>query len=199
MMLLQISSGSGPAECELAVGKFADALKAEIMDMQIISEVKSKYLNCYKSIFISTNCDVAHIQGAVKWVVQSPFRPKHKRKNWFIDVHLFNAAQKISFSEDAVAFQTFRSSGHGGQNINKVETGVRAIDMQTGISVVSTDARTQHMNKKIALNRLIEIISQRNDDDENSLKQAMRMQHELLERGNPIRIYTGLDFKPLIK
>ena len=194
-MILQISSGNGPAECELAVGKFLQVLQNELSDLEIISETKSKYAGCYRSVTISTSQDVAHLPGTIKWIVQSPFRPKHKRKNWFIDVSLFDEKPKMDFAEEVVSFQTFRSGGHGGQNVNKLETGVRAIHVPTGLSVTVTEARTQHLNRKIALIRLSEIIATQNLNAENLMKQTMWLQHELLERGNPVRIYEGMEFK----
>ena len=194
-MILQISSGNGPAECELAVGKFLEVLKKELPDIKTVNEVKAKYVGCYRSVAVSTSRDVSHLHGTIKWIAQSPFRPKHKRKNWFIDVSLFEEKPKTDFSEDIVRFQTFRCGGHGGQNVNKVETGVRAIHVLTGISVTATEARTQHLNKKIALNRLSEIIAQQNLDDKNLMHQTMWLQHEMLERGNPVRTYVGMDFE----
>ena len=193
-MILQISSGSGPAECEFAVGKFVETLKRELSDVEIISEAKAKYAGCYKSVVIFTEAGVSHLAGTVKWVSQSPFRPKHKRKNWFIDISIFDETAETDFSDDVVRFQTFRSGGPGGQNVNKVETGVRAIHVPTGISVTSTEARTQHLNKKIALNRLGGILAQQNIDAANLAKQAMWLQHYALERGNPVRTYAGMDF-----
>ncbi|MDR2713352.1 MAG: peptide chain release factor H [Clostridiales bacterium] len=194
-MILQISSGNGPQECELAVGKFLEALKSELTDLEIVSEVKTYYAGCYRSVAISTNQNVSHLLGTIKWVAKSPFRPKHKRKNWFIDVSLFAEKPETDLSAGQVQFQTFHSRGHGGQNVNKVETGVRATHIPTGLSVTSTEARTQHLNKKIALSRLSEIIAKQNLDDKNLLKQTMWLQHELLERGNPVRIYTGMEFE----
>ena len=194
-MLIQISSGKGPAECELAVGKFVKVLMEEIADIQIIEENKGKYKDCYKSIVLSTNEDVSHLIGTIKWIVQSPFRPKQKRKNWFIDIKRYEEPEEVDFAEKDVRFETFRCSGHGGQNVNKVETGVRAIHISTGISVVPTEARTQHINKKLALIRLSEIIANQNTEVKELQKQIMWIQHELLERGNPIRVYEGLDFK----
>lgn len=194
-MILQISSGNGPQECELAVGKFLEVLKSELADLEIVSEVKTYCAGCYRSVAVSTNQDVSNLLGTIKWVAKSPFRPKHKRKNWFIDVSLFEEKPKTDFSEALVHFQTFRSRGHGGQNVNKVETGVRATHIPTGLSITSTEARTQHLNKKIALSRLSEIIAKQNLDDKNLLQQTMWLQHELLERGNPVRIYTGMEFE----
>ena len=182
-------------ECELAVGKFLEILKNELHDMEIISEVRTKYADCYRSVTVSTNLDASYLQGTIKWIAQSPFRPKHKRKNWFIDVSLFDEKPTTDFSEDVVRFQTFHCGGRGGQNVNKVETGVRAIHIPTGLCVTATEARTQHLNRKIALNRLSEIIVQQNLDDKNLLAQTMWLQHELLERGNPVRTYVGMKFE----
>lgn len=194
-MLLQISSGKGPTECELAVGKFLKVLMNEVEDVKIVQEVKGQYVDCFKSVVLSVEEDVSHLEGSIKWIAQSPFRPKHKRKNWFIDVSIFKEQEKIEFSEKYVRFETFRCGGKGGQNVNKVETGVRAIDISTGLTVVCTEARTQHLNKRIALNRLCDIISKQNLDAEALAKQTMWIQHELLERGKPIRVYEGLEFK----
>jgi len=194
-MLIQISSGKGPLECELAAGKFLEVIMKEMKDAKIVEEVKGQYVNCYKSVVFTTSDDISFFEGTIKWIVQSPFRPKHKRKNWFVDVSIFREQQKTEFSENLVRFETFRCGGHGGQNVNKVETGVRAIHVPTGLAVVSTEARTQHINKKLALNRLCEIIGKQNSDAEMLTKQIMWIQHELLERGNPVRVYEGMEFK----
>jgi peptide chain release factor len=194
-MLLQISSGKGPLECELAVGKLLQALQLELKDVEIVSQVQGSYVDCYKSVVIKTNNEIAGIVGTIKWIVQSPFRPKHKRKNWFIGVNVVNEHQKQVFDAGLVRYETFRSGGKGGQNVNKVETAVRAIHVPTGISVVSTQGRDQHTNKKLALIRLNEIILEQNIAQEMLLKQTMWLQHELLERGKPVRVYEGAEFK----
>jgi hypothetical protein len=50
--------------------------------------------------------------------------------------------------------QTFRSSGPGGQNVNKVETGVRIIHRESGARGECQDERSQYQNKRIAFRRL---------------------------------------------
>lgn len=144
---------------------------------------------------LSVEDDVSSLEGTIKWIAQSPFRTKHKRKNWFIDINVFKEETKVDCSDKPVRFETFRCGGHGGQNVNKVETGVRAIHIPTGLAVVATQARTQHLNKKIALNRLSEIIAKQVTDAKSIAKQTMWIQHELLERGNPLRVYQGTEFK----
>ena len=49
-MIIQISSGQGPAECELAVGKFYDVLKKEYPDIKEITSHMSRFSGCYTSI-----------------------------------------------------------------------------------------------------------------------------------------------------
>ena len=98
----------------------------------------------------------------MKWICQSPFRPHHKRKNWFIDVSPVIVFDAASFDMDLVRYDTFRSGGKGGQNVNKAETGVRATYPPIGLSAVSTDERSQFLNKKLASERLCKLIDEQN-------------------------------------
>ena len=92
--------------------------------------------------------------GTVQWIGQSPFRKFHKRKNWFVGMVEIARSTVPIWNEMEVVFETFRSNGAGGQHVNKVESAVRALHMPTGISVVARDSRSQHQNKKLALERL---------------------------------------------
>lgn len=192
-MLLQLSSGQGPAECELAVGKFLRYIK-EYFDITVIEHVNGKYADCYKSVLISGSEDLKELEGSIKWICTSPYRPKHKRKNWFIDISICRSMCDTVFDEKLVRYETFRSGGKGGQNVNKVETGVRVIYVPTGLSVVSTTARSQHMNKKMALNRLCEIIAQKNNNNAAERDHYKWLEHTRLERGNAVLTFEGLEF-----
>ena len=192
-MRVQISSGQGPAECELAVGLFYRQLQKERRDMRLVQSAHGKTGRGYSSIMFETEEDMRELEGSVLWICKSPFRPEHRRKNWFIDVSILE--QLPDAREDMkLRFETFCSGGKGGQHVNKVETGVRIIHVPTGISVVSTEARSQHMNKKLAMNRLCDILADMELDNRRREKELAWMEHTRLERGNPVRVYEGMDF-----
>jgi len=192
-MRIQISSGQGPAECELAAELFYRQLQKEIGDIRMGQCVRGSKAKGFSSVIFETEEDMSSLEGNILWVCKSPYRPKHKRKNWYIDVSILENMPKLT-QELKLRFETFRSGGKGGQNVNKVETGVRVIHIPTGISVVSTEARSQHMNKKLAVNRLCDILAERNMESGRKEKELAWLEHNRLERGNPVRIYEGGNF-----
>lgn len=203
-MWIQISSGKGPDECELAVSLFLKLYQKECSNKGIktnaIDAVPGNISGNLKSALISLEYQeqqeiTEFISGTVLWICKSPYRPKHKRKNWFINIEVFADSEKLSFSEKDVRFDTMRSSGPGGQNVNKVETAVRALHLPTGLTVAASEERSQYMNKKLALARLSNLITVRNEENSSSKKRTMWIQHNALERGNPIRVYEGEGFK----
>ena len=195
MVELQISSGRGPEECELAVSKFLRVLKLEYPDdFKVLESYSGRYADCLRSVRIQSAADLSFLDGSVQWICQSPYRPKHKRKNWFIDVSVCGSAAAQEFDETLIRFETFRSGGKGGQHVNKVETGVRVVYIPTGQATVSTEARSQHMNKKIALDRLCTMIASQNDQNRLQVKTLNWLEHTRLQRGSPVRVYSGMEF-----
>ena len=197
---IQISSGQGPYECESAVGHYLKQLQKEYASLTVISARQGRYKETYSSVI----CELEEQEGEKKvttgsilWICQSPYRKQHKRKNWYIDVSQINETHEIS-SEGEIQYQTFRSGGKGGQHVNKVETGVRAIHRATGLSVVATEARSQHMNKQIATNRLLDLLAQRNQLLKEEENKMIWMEKQRLERGNPVRIFKGPLFMEVI-
>ena len=61
----------------------------------------------------------------------------------------------LSLTKKDFNIQTFKSGGKGGQSQNKTDSGVRIIHIQTGLQGESRDGKSQHQNKKIAFNRLV--------------------------------------------
>ena len=193
-MRIQISSGLGPAECEHAVALFFARLQKEVKDIRLIQSVPGRNRGDFSSVMFETEEDLSGLEGSIQWICKSPYRPQHKRKNWYIDVSILEAVPDRT-DEMELRFETFRSGGKGGQNVNKVETGVRVIHVPTGLAVVSTEARTQHMNKKLAVDRLCEILAEHHQQEKAREKELAWLEHTRLQRGNPVRVYVGERFE----
>lgn len=196
-MVIQISAGiHPPEECCLAVNKFYEYLKST--SCSDASEVEFSIAPLHKypvSITFHTDKDI-DLNGTVQWICESPIRPGHKRKNWYIDVHTIPDEDALDIS-DEFQFETFRSGGKGGQHVNKTSSGVRAIHIPTGISVVCTEERSQFMNKKRAVERIKLKLAEMQDGNKAKVKNTAWQKHNEIIRGNPIMVFKGMNFKKI--
>ena len=193
-MIVQISAGQGPAECELAVVKLFNSLKNEHKDIELIQKHDAKTPGCCTSIMFYTADDLSELDGTVQWICESPFRPHHKRKNWFVDVSII-PEQEVICTDNNVRFERFHCGGKGGQNVNKVETGVRLIHIPTGITVTSTAERSQLLNKKDALKKLADLLKTKQSEQQKLQINSAWREHNKIVRGNPVRTYKGQAFQ----
>lgn len=192
-MIIQISAGQGPPECQLAVGKLYAALEKEYGDLEWLSETRGEEKGCYDSIRFRTEQDLSGLEGSVLWICQSPFRRNHKRKNWYVDVSIIPEMDRTP-SEKEYRVEKFHCGGKGGQNVNNVETGVRIIHIPTGLSAKATEERSQFQNKQKAMEKLQEKLIHLRQEQKEKQKIAAWKEHNRLIRGNPVRIYEGEKF-----
>ena len=100
-MIYQISSGQGPAECELGVAKLWGYLQAHY-DVTLLDSSPGYYAETFRSVRFYSDADLSEYTGSVQWVCRSPYRPNHKRKNWFIDFHLCETVRTDVFDPEQV-------------------------------------------------------------------------------------------------
>lgn len=99
--------------------------------------------------------------------------------------------EDIDIRKDELRVDTFRASGAGGQHVNKTESGVRFTHIPTGIAAESTDSRSQHKNREIALQRLYQKV--REVQKEKSYSEQKEARKSLVgsgDRSDKIRTYN---------
>ena len=102
---------------------------------------------------------------------------------------------EVDINDKDIRIDIFHSGGAGGQNVNKVETGIRVIHIPTGITVTSTEERSQYLNKQKALKRIQAVLdTMKQEAGAKQVNQAWR-EHTRIVRGNPVRVYEGVEFK----
>ena len=198
---IQITSGRGPVECcrvvVLVMQKLVEHSKQLGLEVELVEHEDGPEDGCMFSATLSVSGDNiekfrSEWEGSVLWVaLKNSFRPWHRRKNWFVGVHFFKPLKSDTISERDITYETLRSSGPGGQNVNKVETAVRATHNPSGISVLAADLRSQVQNKKLAFERLTMKLSAIEEAKQMQQTHDVWMNHNTLERGNPVKKFKG--------
>lgn len=204
MIALQITSGQGPPECQWVVTRVRGALLAEaaardvrVHDVETAAGGREGCLRSCSLLLEGSGAEAVadRWRGTVQWIGESPFRPRHRRRNWFVGIDTFVLPERIEWSADEVRVEAMRGSGPGGQHVNTTASAVRATHLPTGLSVVSRDERSQHRNRSLALARLAAALAGRCDAREADLRHGRWRLHARVERGRARRVFRGPGFE----
>lgn len=194
---MQITSGRGPAECCRVVALILEQIMKDAKQQGLTVEVLGREegpLNwtLFSAVLLleGRDCDafVKGWEGTIQWIAQSLYRIYHKRKNWFVGVNGFLVPDINNINEKDYSYQTLRSSGPGGQHVNKTESAVRIKHLPSGLSVTASDQRSQVQNKKLATERLLVKLAAWETELQMRAAQENWSNHNNLQRGNPVKV-----------
>lgn len=134
--------------------------------------------------------------GIHRFVRISPFNANAKRQTSFVSVltsPVVDDAIKIEIKDSDLKIDTYRSSGAGGQHVNKTESAIRITHLPSGIVVTCQDDRSQHRNKDIAFKILYSKLYKR----EQEIKKALEnnIQKSDISWGHQVRNYVFAPYK----
>lgn len=138
--------------------------------------------------------------GVHRLVRVSPFDAKKLRHTSFALVEVLPKFSKMEEKDFVIPaadlkIEFSRSSGPGGQNVNKRETAVRIVHMPTGIAVHSSEERSQENNRERAMSILRAKIFKRAEEEKKSVEESMKLKNTEIEWGNQIRSYVLHPYK----
>ncbi len=148
------------------------------------------------TIAIEAPCAYGYLtreSGVHRLVRISPFSSQSLRHTSFALVDVmpeFVAPEEVEIKPEDLKIDFFRSSGPGGQNVNKRETAVRITHLPTGMQTASQVERSQDANRQVAMQLLRSRLYQRKKEQQEAERRGIRQEKTAIEWGSQIRSYV---------
>src|SRR3569833_1063645 len=142
-VVLHLSAGQGPEECRWVVWRlvraFADEAAADGLSCVPVEPVDGPVASALLRVEGEGAEAFARARtGTIRWIGTSPFRPMHKRRNWFVAVsEIAEGEDTPDLREADIRYQSYRASGPGGQHVNTTDSAVRAVHVPSGLTTTS--------------------------------------------------------------
>ena len=206
-VILSIQAGAGGKEaqdwCRMLIGMYAGWAAKHDFHFEILDWQDGEDGSVVKSATVGIKGEnvyglLKNEQGIHRMVRVSPFDSQNRRHTSFAAVEIMPEIEldtNIELDMKDVRIDTFRSSGKGGQHVNKTDSAIRLTHIPTGLVVACQQERSQHQNKEKAIKMLLSKLTAIKEQENYATLADIKGPQNRIEWGNQIRSYVFMPYQ----